>query len=67
MTTIKAIARVQVTIEIHLTQPWQPVETIGEAHRQAKAQALEEVRRLKNIQVVSVPLVQVISFESGDG
>lgn len=67
---VKAIARVQVTIEIHLDQPWGEDSLLGEAHRQAKAQALERIRYLQhadgvltNIHVVGVPLVQVVTFE----
>ena len=60
---VRAVAKVRVTIEIHLTQPWLGSTTIEEAHRVAKADAEREVRALKGITVVGEPSVTLVSFE----
>lgn len=61
--SVKAIARVKVTIEIHLSQPWPGNATIEEAYRQAASDALSHARQLKGISIVGEPEVSVVTFE----
>lgn len=46
MSDLKVTARVQMTIEIELTQPWSPAETTEAVFRQAEAQAMAHARKL---------------------
>lgn len=59
---IMAVARVQLTVEIALTQPWPPQATFEEAHRRAESQALEIARMMKGLSVVGEPRVMFITF-----
>ena len=66
-TSIQAIAKVQITIEVRLSQPWGPEATMAEAYRSAKAEALGRVQALKHIEVVDTPVVSIITFETKSG
>ena len=62
---IRAIARVQIVVEVKLSQPWGPDATMGQAHRQATEEALQKVRSIPGVMVVGSPRVQVVTFEEG--
>ena len=54
MSEIKTTARVSLTLEVSLTQPWSQEEKIEHVYKRAKAEALEKVNCL--IQEAKVPV-----------
>ena len=60
---LHCIARVRVTVEVTLTQPWPPEATVEEVHRRAEREALEAVSRLDGhpFALVGTPHVEVVT------
>jgi len=59
------IARVRVTVEITLSQPWNDSETMGNAAKMAETDALQALDRAvqnskERIKVVSTPIVDLV-------
>lgn len=65
MSKVQASARVQVTIELGMSQPWHESATAEEIHRMAKREALEEVARLMkgHASIIGEPRVTMILTE----
>lgn len=43
---MKCIAKVNVTIQISLTQPWDPKASLEELYRQSKEDAMKKIKQL---------------------
>jgi len=69
--TVKATAKVEVTLIVHLTQPWPENATLEEIYRRARRQALDEVAIVINksqgrgnqIRISGDCSVEAIAFE----
>lgn len=65
--TVKAVAKVQLTVEVELTRPWRGEETMANAHRSAGSDGEDIVRRAigsdTSIRIVGKPRVSLVTFE----
>lgn len=63
---VRATARVKVTLDVYLDQPWGPEMTVGQVHEDAKREALSKVECMvqdrKGIaaRIVGEPVVDII-------
>ncbi len=57
---VQARARVQITVEVELSQPWDGAETVENVYKRAKEQAVEQLTAVLTGKLLNRPLTRII-------